>query len=216
MNTFKLSRNLIIALSVFSMSACADSQSVEQAAAQYCEVYNPETWVGVSKSSDLYEIYNHIVTAQKETVTNKAFDAAVTNADSSNFTKFYHSARNNVETLLGDRWDCEYFDQFYLPSQTVVSVSLEGISKTRIDPNSPDTVVISISLQGDVLIGNAALKSATHDSIAAAVKSHIAGEKVEGFKFVLYADSGSDGSLMTKVLNSLTQMGVKRVSLIDY
>lgn len=216
MKISKLSKSLFIALSVFSMSACADSQSVEQAAASYCEVYNPETWVGVTKSSDLNEIYNHIVAAQKQTVTNRAFDAAVTRADSSNFTNFYHSARNNIEALLGDRWSCEYFDQFYLPSQTVVSVFLEGVSKTRIDPNSPETVVISISHQGDVLIGNAALKSASHDSISTAIKSRIGGQGIEEIKFVLYADSGSDGSLMTKVLNSLTQLGVKRVSLIDY
>jgi biopolymer transport protein ExbD len=103
-----------------------------------------------------------------------------------------------------------------MPSQTIVSLSLGGITKDRVDPNNPDTIVISINHQGDVLVGNAALASTSYDTIIAAVKSRIDSKELEELKFVLYADSGADGSLVPKVLNSLTQLGVKSVSLIDY
>lgn len=211
-----ISKSLLGFLSVFSLVACADTQSVEEAADQYCEIYNPSSWKGISKSAEAYEIYNYIVTVQNETVTNSDFSLAVGNADSSSFTDFYYSARKNIEALLGSTWDCDHFDQFYLPLQTIISLSLGGVSKDRIDPNNPDTVVISISHQGDVLVGNAALASTSHDTITAAVKSRIASKELEAIRFVLYADSGADGSLVPKVLNSLTQIGVKNVSFIDY
>lgn len=216
MNKSMLLSGLIVALFSISMMAGANQQSVEEAASKYCEIYNPSSWVDVSKPAETYETYNYIVTKQKQTVTNIEFGLAVENADSSGFSEFYYSARKNIEVLLGETWDCDHFDQFYMPSQTIVSLSLGGITKDRIDPNNPDTIVISINHQGDVLVGNAALASTSYDTITAAVESRIDNKELEDIKFVLYADSGADGSLVPKVLNSLTRLGVKSVSLIDY
>lgn len=216
MNKSMLSSCLLVALFAISMMSGANQESVEEAATQYCEIYNPSSWEGVSKSSEVYEIYNYIVTKQQQAVTNSEFGLAIENADSSVFSEFYYSARKNIEALLGETWDCDHFDQFYMPSQTIVSLSLGGITKDRIDPNNPDTIVISINHQGDVLVGNAALASTSYDTITAAVESRIDNKELEDIKFVLYADSGADGSLVPKVLNSLTRLGVKSVSLIDY
>lgn len=213
----KVSKVFSIAISLLMLTvACAHSSSIEEAASLYCESYSPSTWESLGSGADVSEIYNHIVTVQKAKIKDAAFMQAIENSDNKDFVSFYQSARVNIEKLLGGIWNCEAFDQFYFPQQTLTSISLQEVYKKRINPDDANTLVIAISHSGEVLVNNSPLASTTMDVIKLGVNSRIRGRDINGLEIVLYADQGSDGVLLSRVMRSLAEIGVSKVSLIDY
>jgi biopolymer transport protein ExbD len=207
---------ILISLFITNMGCASDKKGIEVAADKYCSLYEPSSWGELANSGSAYEIYSFIVIEQKKEIHNSAFKDIIDKADRTNLSTFYAGVRNGIENALGKKWDCEAFDEFYMPSRDVVAISLNEIKKIRMDPRNQSNIVIKISHAGDILIDNSPLVSNDDTVIKKAIELRVADKQYGDFQFVVYSDEGADGSLMTKILRCLSQLGVRNVSLLDY
>lgn len=134
-------------------------------------------------------------------------------ADKPDFAAYYESVKANFEKELGRPWLCSDFEQFFLPKQKVVSLSLKGIHQKAIDPQADNVIVIIAAHSGEILVNGAPLKEPS--KLKTALESRIAKRSVEGVSFVLYFDEDSNGGLVSDVLSVLTELGVESVDIID-
>lgn len=212
----KIIRFILLAVTFcFSIGSCADA-NLEQELGQYCETFNPDNWKGLEKDAELQDIYAHIVKAQNLKIKNADLKAVIDKSQSGEFNQFYHRTRQNIESLLGGEWKCEVFDAFFLPEQRVISLSLNAVSKKRIDPNGANNIIVILSHSGEVLINNAALLSSTPDNLRLGLVSRIANRPYDELNFVLYADEGADGGRLASMLGVFAELGIKNVDLIDF
>lgn len=216
MKSINKSRVLLIAVMILSTRVCANSHDVRNDADTYCKLYNPSSWHVLGEKPTLYEIYNYIVTRQKSELKNSNFKDVLGKSDNSNFDRFHSSTKKNIGNILGEDWHCQYFDEFYRPARNVISISLQGLKKIHIDPNAQDVIVVSVSQSGEILIGNAPLVSNESSLIKKAILLKLGNRDRLTTHFVLYSDSGADGSLLTRILTVMTELGVKDLSLVDY
>lgn len=206
---------LLLILIATSGGACADAE-LQKSVEEFCELYNPESWSGLGESASTQEIYSHILKAQQEVVRNQELKQAIASADTTDFASYYYSVKQNVESLLGKSWECTYFDQFYLPQQKVIQLTLGEATKKRINPQDKNTLVVMLTSDGTVLINNAPLQSAEASVVEAALRSRLQGTDVAKVHVVAYFDAGADGSRVAGLLKALAATGIKEVDLVDY
>lgn len=202
---------LIIALLFVTANACSDD-SFEKAASQYCGLYSPKSLTSLGQGAELQQIFGHILEQQKN-INNKKLQDILKSADKADFSAYYASIKASIEQELGQTWSCSDFDQFFLPKQKVVSLSLKGIHHKTIDPQADNVVTIMVAHSGEILVNGAALKEPS--KLKAALESRIAKRSVEEVSFVLYFDEASNGALTSDVLSVLTDLGVGSVDIID-
>src|SRR5690606_33178088 len=166
----------------------------------------------LGQGAELQQIFGHILEQQKN-INNKKLQDILKSADKADFSAYYASIKASIEQELGQTWSCSDFDQFFLPKQKVVSLSLKGIHHKAIDPQADNVVTIMVAHSGEILVNGAALKEPS--KLKAALESRIAKRSVEEVSFVLYFDEASNGALTSDVLSVLTDLGVGSVDLID-
>ncbi|MDN3637367.1 hypothetical protein QWY82_00975 [Simiduia curdlanivorans] len=214
MNNVKLFKSLCLVSLVAASTACAsDKEELIAASAQYCAFYDSKTW---GDSDDTYEIYNLIATKQQNEISNAEFKDLMATTDISSFASFYASVREKIERATGKPWDCDDFDHFYMPSQKLISISLNGLNQRRVDPNAENVIVISVSHAGDILIAGAPLSTTDLNDITKGVQARIAGRDIDSLDFVIYFDEGSRGEMIPLIFTALTNLDVQNISLIDY
>jgi biopolymer transport protein ExbD len=213
----KVTRLLLVLVLILSGIACASERSdLIESSKQFCSLYESENWEGLSDSGDTYSIYNFIVSKQEKEIDSEVFKTILSSADTRDFNVYFKSVRAGIEHAIGDVWVCDAFDQFYMPLQTIISIKLSSVKKKRIDPNSDSTIVIAVSHTGEIIIGNAPLKSVAEKDIVAALQSKIENRDINILNFVLYFDEGASSSVTPRILSSLKSVGVENVDLIDY
>jgi biopolymer transport protein ExbD len=200
----------MIVLLVVTANAYSDD-SFEKAANQYCGFYSPEFPSSLGPGAELQQIFGHILEQQK-TINNKKLQDILKTADKADFSAYYASIKANIEKELGRPWSCADFDQFFLPKQKVVSLSLKGVHHKSIDPLADNVITIMVAHSGEILVNGAALKEPS--KLKAALESRIAKRSAEEVSFVLYFDEDSNGGLVSDVLGVLTDLGVDSVDLI--
>jgi len=193
MNLKNILKLCLCAYLLLSAAVYADSINMEKVAISYCETFDPSSWESLGEKTSIYEIYTHIIKNQDSVVTNQKFKAAIAQADNTSFSTLHASLKKNVERLLGHPWKCENFNAFFMPTQTVIRLSLAGIKIT---------------------INNAVLISTDASSIQEGIKSVVNNRKLPGLN--LYSDAESNGALFSRVLYAMTRLGIKNIDLIDY
>lgn len=134
-------------------------------------------------------------------------------ADKTKFSAYYASIKAQIEQELGEPWSCEGFESFFLPKQKLVSLQLKGIEQRAIDPQADNVIIIMLTHSGDFLINGAPLKDLS--KLRAGLELRIADRPINNLDFMLYFDEGSKGEWISKILGTLTEMGISSVSLID-
>lgn len=201
----------IIALLFLTANACSDD-SFEKAANQYCGLYSSESRSSLGQDEELQEVFGFILEQQKA-INNKKFQEVLKAASKSDFLAYYASVKASIEKELGHPWSCSGFEQFFLPKQKVVSLSLKGVHHKVIDPQSDNVVTIMIAYSGEILVNGAPLKEFA--KLTAALESRIAKRPLEEVNFVLYFDESSNGGRVSDVLSVLAELGVESVDIID-
>jgi hypothetical protein len=200
----------LIALLLTTTNTYAND-NFEKAASQYCGLYSPKSLTSLGQGAELHEIFGHILEQQK-TISNKRLQSILKTADKSDFATYHAGIKASIEQELRKTWSCSDFDQFFLPKQKVVSLSLKGIHHKAIDPQADNVVTIMVAHSGEILVNGAVLKGPS--KLKAALASRIAKRPVEEVSFVLYFDEASNGALVSDVLSVLTELDVESVDLI--
>ena len=206
---------VVIGLILPSLSCASDADFAKEAD-KLCALYNPNNWGALQGSGDLQQVYGVISARQESELANAAIKRVLAAADASNFSNYYYSVRAGIEAELGEVWECDYFDQFFMPEQTVVVVQLVDVVKKRIDPQADNTIVIMVAHTGEVLINNAPIVSNDDSVLEQAIESTTRGKPITHFSFVLYMDDGANGNLVSRIFRVLKKLGVERVEVIDY
>jgi biopolymer transport protein ExbD len=204
---------LYLCLSVFSCGA--HGESFKNAATQYCNLYAPSSWEALGDEADLQTIYSYIVRESRK-IDNAQFIKSLDDANTKDFATFSASVRENIEAQLGNKWQCDFFDNFFYPKQKVVFLSISDITERRIDPNSPNVMVIMLLASGEVVVNNAPLENSSAETIKKAIGMLLGNMNRASTDVYVYFDQGADGGMVSKLLALLSGLGINHVGLIDY
>src|SRR5690606_14135150 len=129
-----------LALTFINANACS-YDSFEKAASQYCGLYSPKSLTSLGQGAELQQIFG-LILEQQININNKKLQDILKSADKADFSAYYASIKASIEQELGQTWSCSDFDQFFLPKQKVVSLTLKGIHHKAIDPQADNVVTI--------------------------------------------------------------------------
>lgn len=205
----------VLSLLTSSLSYGAHGTSFDNAATQYCDLYAPSSWEALGDEADLQTIYSYIVRESRK-IDNAQFIKALDDADTKDFATYYVSVRANIEAQLGNKWQCDLFDNFFYPRQKVISLSISDITERRIDPNSPNVMVIMLLVSGEVVVNNAHLEDSSAETIKEAIGMLLGNMNRASTEVYVYFDQGADGGRVSTLLALLSGLGVNHVGLIDY
>lgn len=214
-NHFKKYRLTIVLCILLSQAACS-GQALEGSLKSYCELYNPVTWSVLGEDASTQEIYGYILSKMDSSVESDKLKVAIKNADNTDFTAYFYSVNAAIENLTGESWECQYFENFYLPKQRVVSLILGGVSEKRINPNADDVITVILANNGELLINNSVIKTTTPDAFIRALQSRIDQRDISSLEFVIYFDAGADANRVARIFGTLATAGIKNVELINF
>jgi biopolymer transport protein ExbD len=207
--------NIALACLVVSCNTIAAANNYKAEADAFCELYNPSNWKHLPKEASGQEIFGVIWDGYNKVIKSEKFKTATTGFEKSDIQAYYQSVPGRIERLISEKWHCRYFDDFYLPSQRVTSLKIEGLQDLRIDPNRPENLVIGINQAGEVFLNNAALAASTEKIITLAVKNEVGKATMKDFQFIIYADKGAPLEVFTLLINTLYKLGISDIKLID-
>lgn len=201
----------LFTLSLVAVNACS-SDGFTQAVNQYCNLYSSESLGSPGESAEVQAVFGSILERQTS-INNKSLQKILKSADSSSFSNYYASVKEKIEAELGHAWSCDGFDQFFLPKQKVISLSLIGVKQKAIDTHDENVITIMLAHSGEILVNGAPLKDIS--KLKAAIESRTAKRPISQLSFVLYFDEGSNGELVSDVMIALAELRVVSVDLID-
>jgi biopolymer transport protein ExbD len=201
----------LFALVLVTVNACS-GDDFAQAANQYCNLYSSEPLGFSGESAGVQAVFGSILERQTS-IKNENLQDILKSSDSSSFSNYYASVKEKIEAELGHAWSCDSFDQFFLPKQKVISLSLIGVKQKAIDPHDENVITIMLAHSGEILVNGAPLKEIS--KLKAAIESRTAKRPISQLSFVLYFDEGSKGELVSDVMIALAELGVVSVDLID-
>lgn len=205
----------VLSLLTSSLAYGAHGTSFDNAATQYCDLYTPSSWEALGKEADLQTIYSFIVRESRK-IDNAQFIKVLDDANTKDFATFSASVRENIEAQLGSKWQCDFFDNFFYPKQKVVSLSIGDIAEKRIDPNSPNVMVIMLLATGEVVVNNAPLENSSAETIKEAIGMLLGNMNRASTEVYLYFEQGADGGRVSKLVALLSGIGINHVGLIDH
>lgn len=211
----KLKASALFVIYLTTFACAAHGTTFKDAADEYCKLYAPNSWSSFDKNADLQDIYAFIAKKALEIENTKLVDA-INDANKESFSAFFVSARANIEKSLGGAWKCEDFDNFFCPKQDVLTVSITGVTKKHISPNSPDTVIIMLLASGDIVINNNPLTNPSSDNIKKAISILSNDNHLSKTEVYLYFDEGADGARISELLILLNDLGIESIGLINY
>lgn len=212
----KAFKSIVVLGLVMPGLSCASDADFAKEAEKLCALYNPNNWGELQGSGDLHPVYDVISARQESELANPAIKRVLAAADASSFSSYYYSVRAGIEAELGGAWECDYFDRFFMPQQTVIVVQLVDVVKKHIDPQAANTIVIMVAYSGEILINNAPIVSNDDSVLEQAISSTIRGRPITNLSFVLYMDDGANGNLLSRIFRTLKKLGVGNVEVIDY
>lgn len=197
------------------VAACGtQAKSLAEEAEQFCGLYDKQHWAHLSEEAVLQDIYQVILTKYHEAKFSDAFVKATSGQNSKNLRDYYYATKSKLDGLLKKKWQCEQFDDFYMPKQQVVNLQLNGSSEERIDIQKPGIFVIGLTADGAILLNEKELANNERDTIIKATKHLLKTRKVEDVRFVIYHEAQVAAQPMNQLLEILGSLGAKKVSLI--
>lgn len=161
---------------------------------------------------EVQAIYGEVLERQAN-IKNESLQKILSSADTTSFANFHSSVTKRIEAELGNKWQCKYFDSFFLPTQKIITLQLSGITHKAINPESDNVVTIMLAHTGEILVNNKPLIGTA--KLSQAIKVKINKQPIDNFEFIIYFDQGSNGELVADILAALTELGVSKVGLID-
>lgn len=201
----------LLLILLIAMNACSED-SFNDSLKQYCELYSPDSINSVGENADLQTVFGSILERQAD-ISNKKLQSILKTADNSSYSRFHASVKSKVEEEAGVAWECKYFDQFFFPTQKVISLTLGSVEDKVIDPHGDKIVTIMVTHSGEVLFNSSPLIDLS--KLQSAIESRVANDPIDTFDFVLYFDQGSNGEQISDTLILLKRLGVSKIELID-
>ena len=103
-------------LIIFVIPACSSNvESYKKDAMSLCEVYNPENWKEYIKVNGTENIYSEIGVRTREAIRTEEFRNIFSKFLDERQTNFHDFIHGQVSELIGEEWQCAYFDNFETP-----------------------------------------------------------------------------------------------------
>lgn len=207
-----ISTKLIFFAALLATGSACSGENFPSSLAEYCQLFSQDSINSYGRDLELQAIYGEILERQAS-IKNEVLQKILNSADTVSFASFHSSVTKQIETELGDKWQCSDFDNFFLPTQKIITLQLGGITQKAMHPESDNVITIMLAHSGETLINNKPLTDIT--KLSQAIKLKINKQPIDNFEFIIYFDQGSNGELITDILAALTELGVSKVGLID-
>lgn len=149
-----ITKSLWILTAIIQLAGCTSvstetiATAYQQDAATLCKAYDPESWGQLNNQDHqavvLAIIQRQLVASLKTNEFREAIEAGV----SSSFSEYHHKVSAAVSSLLASNWNCPAFDDFYLPSITVVSAITGEETQHRIRTDDSSVVYAEVFPDG--------------------------------------------------------------------
>lgn len=130
-----------------------------------CDAYDPASWHWLEENSSHTMILSHIQGRLVNTLETPEFRELIESGGSGSFEEYHDKVSNEVSSLLGDTWICPAFDDFYLPSITLIRLKTGEEVDHRIRTNDKSVVYAEVLPDGSISLNRAMLRSSARSNI---------------------------------------------------
>ncbi|WP_347332541.1 hypothetical protein [Marinimicrobium locisalis] len=206
----------LLALIPLTLIACqAQGVTYREATESYCDLYDPAAWSEVDNQDSLQEVYGYIASKSMD-IENDQFRSDLKSMEVESFSGFHKAIHRTFESRLGRSWQCDSFEDFFFPKQKVVELLLGKEAEKHINPSAPNTLVLTLSASGDVLIDNKPLSDTSLETISKAIDISLPRKGDSVAQVYLYLEEGVDAGNLFDIITLLKNKNVESVGLIGH
>lgn len=209
MNKYKLV--FFVILFTFSYSACsANIDSYKKDAAALCEVYNPKNWQDYVKSHGANDIYQELGVRTREAIKTDEFREIFKKFVDERQPDFHGYLHKQVSQLIGEAWQCGYFDEFDKPAKRKeIQLTVKGV-KEVVPAGDGGEIIITIDAAGKYYVNELPLINNEEGTLNQAIKLTAKNTKP---KIVIRADAKAPSSMFASIIYVANSLGLKSVSI---
>jgi len=191
---------IITLLSLFSQQACSSSSSaLKQDADALCQVYNPAKWKDFLKSHTRLEIFPELGVRIRNAIKTPEFRDIFKKYLHVREQSYYDFVKAQVSHLIGIKWQCAYFDQFYASrSIKVIRLRTDGIHVLSPENTSDNIITVAIDNHGKYYVNDKPLINNEEETLRRAIQITMGNAK--DIRLLAQADSGSPFSSLLQLL----------------
>lgn len=199
---------------VFAISSYANTDIHKKEATALCNVYKPDNWKEFLTTHQPEEVYKELGNRISKTVITNEFRNIFKNYLDNNATDFHSTVTKQVSKLIGEKWECKYFDDFYKPQvqRKEIQLELKNISIVK-TVNHGKEVIISVDSRGNFYVNDNALKNNNRNTLISAIKLTTSENKP---KLVIRSDANAPHNTFITILDAAHSLGITNISIETY
>jgi biopolymer transport protein ExbD len=176
-----------------------------------CEVYNPDNWVEFfeNKNLSITEIYSEIGKRIRKTVTTEVFKAIYQEIQDKFHPDVYNFTKNRVSKLIGEEWECEYYDNFYNPHKEIV-LNIDEVDKVINPLLKRAEIIIAIDSDGSLYINSDSPTNPDKKSLKDAILNQ---PDAKSANIVINADAKAPNQAFVTIVAALKELGFSKVDI---
>jgi biopolymer transport protein ExbD len=194
-----------------SSVGASDVEKHKQEAKDLCEVYNPDNWVEFFKSSNpsTTEIYSEIGKRIRKVATTDDFKAIYQDIYDKYHPDVYNFTKERVSKLIGEKWECDYYRNFYFPRKEIV-LDIDAVDKKTNPLLKRNEIKVLIDSEGKLYINSDEALSPDKALIRKSIGNQ---PNYKQANIVIYADAKAPQQSFVSVVSTLSEMGFRKVSI---
>lgn len=214
-------------------AAAMDTAIYKKEAAALCEVYKPAIWQEFIKNHKPEEILGELRNRLNQAVSTEEFRIIVKKQVGEEGSAGSSSAiAEEVSQLIGEKWNCAYFDAFYQVSEVCtvigeksyckpvdanakprlrkeIQLLLKGIAEVSPLQNGEE-VIVGVDTDGNLYVNANPLKNKEMSTLIQAIKLLT---KVKKPKIVIRADSRAPYVAFVTIFEAAKSLGITKLSI---
>lgn len=209
-----LSTLALIQLAGCGASSATTASAYQKDAAVLCEAYNRNSWKALGDRPDQTAILTNIQRHLLANLETTEFKEAIEAGRSSSFDEYHRKVGTEVSSILGQHWNCPAFDDFYLPSITVVSLATGAEMKYRIRTDDPSVVYAEVFPDGTISLNRSMLSSNEAEAVENALDlmTERAGGSISSV--IVGMHDSAPATVKELLLQALESRGIDEVFLV--
>jgi len=231
----RLTRLLTFLFSLFCTYpvVAMDTAIYKKEVAALCDIYKPAIWQEFLKTHQPEEIVGELRNRTNQAVSTEEFRRIVKKLFAvEQSASRYVIIVQEINQLIGEEWDCAYFDAFYQVTEECkvigeksyctsvdaaakprlrkeIQITLKGIAEVSPVPNGEE-VMVGIDTEGNLYVNASPLKNKEMSTLVQAIQFIT---KVKKPKIVIRADSHAPHAAFITIIEAAKSLGITKLSI---
>jgi hypothetical protein len=189
-----------------SVGCTANVENLKQEAAAFCGVYDPRNWKEFEDQAGAVDLEKELNKRIGQVIKSDEFKQIISELEQVEYARdLYVTAQTKISALIGEKWDCTYFQEFYAISFVSHSDSF------GFDYEDGNVVIVAIDGAGNFTVNSMELMDNKPETLKQGIKTVAASQQP---KVIIKTTESTPKEALDVAMNTLHSMGVENTTVI--